>query len=196
MASKLDSLERVYFETREEWRRWLAENYARPVGIWLAFRKKRTGAARLSYDEIVEEALCFGWIDSLPRKLNDEWTQIMLTPRKPGSVWSEINRRRVEKLIAEGRMAPPGIAKVEAAKADGSWLRLEGSDSLAVPSDLAAALEAMPSARTNFDAFPPGVRKNILAWIDLAKRPSTRQARVEETARLAARNERAHQGKR
>ena len=178
---------------RAAWRRWLERNHERTTGVWLELHKKGSRSASVTYEEAVLEALCFGWIDSKPNKLDEERYKLWMAPRKPRSVWSAINKRRVEELTAAGSMAPSGLTAVETAKANGSWKALEASDALLVSEDLSAALAAVPDARSNFDGFPPGVRKQILEWINSAKRPGTRAKRVEETARLAGENIRANQ---
>jgi len=189
----LDALERVPVETRAAWRAWLAAHHATSPGVWVVTWKQGSGRPRLAYDDIVEEALCFGWIDSLPRKLDADRTMLLVTPRKPGSPWSRLNKARVARLMQAGLMTPAGLAKVEAAKRDGSWTRLDAVEALEVPPDLARALDAHRDAARNFAAFPPSAKKGILQWIASAKRPETRARRVAETARRAARNERANQ---
>ncbi|MBV9109351.1 MAG: YdeI/OmpD-associated family protein, partial [Gemmatimonadetes bacterium] len=129
---------------------------------------------------------------SVPRKLDDERAMLRISPRKPGSAWSRVNKARVERLVAEGRMTPAGMEKVEAAKRDGSWAALDQVEAMVMPPDLDAALGADPAARANFDAFPPGSRKIILGWIAAAKRAETRAGRVAETVRLAHDNVRAN----
>jgi uncharacterized protein YdeI (YjbR/CyaY-like superfamily) len=191
--TRLDDLPRLVMSSRAEWRAWLEANHDRSGSLWLVTYKKASGRPTLSNDDIVEEALCFGWIDSLPRKLDSERTMLLLSPRKPGSLWSALNKRRAERIIAAGLMRPAGLALIEAAQADGSWTALDAVEALAIPDDLAAALDARPPARTHFEAFPRSAKRGILEWILQAKRPETRARRVEETARLAERNERANQ---
>jgi uncharacterized protein YdeI (YjbR/CyaY-like superfamily) len=180
-------------KSRAEWRAWLEANHARTAGIWLVSYKKDTGKPRVEYDEAVEEAVCFGWIDSKANKLDDERSMLWMSPRKPGTGWSRSNKERVERLIAQGLMAPPGLAKIEAAKQDGTWNALDAVEALEIPADLAQALDAYPFARQNFEAFPRSVKRAILEWISTAKKPETRARRVEETARLAEENVRANQ---
>jgi len=179
--------------TRAEWRLWLENNHTRAEGVWLISYKKATGKPRFEYDEAVEEALCFGWIDSKPNKLDEERTMLWFAPRKPSTGWSGPNKSRVEKLIRDGRMSPAGLAKVEAAKRDGSWSALDQIEALEMPPDLEQALAANEKAQKNFTAFPRSVKRGILEWIASAKKPETRAKRVEETARLAAENIRANQ---
>ena len=179
--------------TRDEWRAWLERNHERPGGVWLVTYKKATGKPRVEYEEQVEEALCFGWIDSKANKLDDERSMLWFSPRKAGTGWSRPNKERIERLLAGGRMAPAGLARLEAAKADGSWNALDAVEALEVPPDLEAALAAHGEARKHWDAFPRSARRAILEWISLAKKPETRAKRVEETAHLAAENVRANQ---
>ena len=179
--------------TRAEWRSWLEQNGSRAEGIWLVSYKKDTGKPRFEYDEAVEEALCFGWVDSKPNKLDAERSLLWFAPRKRGTGWSKPNKERVERLIAQGLMAPSGLAKIEAAKQDGSWNALDAVEALEIPPDLAEALATYPAAGTNFDAFPRSVKRGILEWIVNAKKPETRAQRIAETARLAEDNIRANQ---
>ena len=179
--------------SRAEWRRWLEENHARPDGVWLITYKKETGQPRVEYDEAVEEGLCFGWVDSKSNKLDEQRSLLWFAPRKPRTGWSRPNKERVERMLAAGLMAPAGLAKVEAAKADGSWNLLDAVEALEIPPDLAEALASYPSAAANFDAFPRSARRGILEWIVNARKPETRAQRVAETARLAEDNVRANQ---
>lgn len=180
--------------SREEWRGWLEQHHTRTEGVWLISYKKAAGKPRVDYEEAVEEALCFGWVDSKGKKLDEERSLLWFAPRKPRSGWSRPNQQRIERLIAAGRMAPAGLAKVEAAKADGSWNALDAVEALEVPLDLEQAFAAFPEARRYWDAFPRSVKRGILEWISTAKRPETRAKRIEETARLATENRRANQG--
>lgn len=179
-------------KSREAWRDWLQKNHALSEGIWFVYYKKESGKPRVNYDEAVEEALCFGWIDSLPRKLDEQRSMLKFTPRKPRSVWSELNKMRIEKLIAEKRMMPPGLEKIEQAKKDGSWHTLSASDEQAkkntLPADLQKALQKNKKALENFLAFSLSYRKQFLSWIDSAKKSETRNARIQQTVLMAAAN--------
>ena len=179
--------------TLADWRAWLAANHARPEGVWLITYRPATGKTPFSYEQAVEEALCFGWIDGQANKLDDERTMLWFAPRRPGSGWARTNKARIERLIADGRMTPAGLSKIEAAQADGSWTLLDSVERLEVPDDLAAEFDKSPDARAHFDAFPPSARRMALAWIATAKRPETRAKRVAETARLAQENVRVNQ---
>lgn len=171
-----------------EWRAWLAENHASARGAWLIYRKKDGGAGGVRYAEAVEEALCFGWIDSKAKSVDAERSLVTFTPRKPGGTWAKSNKERIARLIEQGRMTPAGMAKIEQAQADGSWNLLEEMEDPTVPEDLAAAFSANEEAAQNFAAFAPGARLTYLRWIRSAKRPETRAKRVEETVRLVAQN--------
>jgi len=195
-VSSLDALEWFHSLDRPSWRGWLAEHHSTASGVWLVTYKKATGRPRIEYADAVEEALCFGWVDSLPRSIDDERSRLLVTPRKAGSGWSRLNKERVARLVALGLMAPAGLVAVERAKADGSWSALDAIEDLVEPDDLRAALDGDPAARGNWDAFPRSVKRGILEWIASAKRPGTRAKRIEETTTLAARNERANQWKR
>ncbi|MBO6574060.1 MAG: YdeI/OmpD-associated family protein [Rhodothermales bacterium] len=179
--------------SRAEWRAWLLEHHARPDGLWLINHLKASGKPRLDMEDIVEEAVCFGWIDSLPRKLDDERTMLWLAPRKPGSNWSAINKARVDRMMQAGLMHPSGIAKVEAAREDGSWSALDAVEALVVPPDLQAAFDARPGAEGHWLAFPRWSRRAMLEWLVNAKRAATRERRITEIADAAAVNQRANE---
>lgn len=182
--------------SRQAWRDWLIEHHARGEGVWLISFKKATGKPRVEYDEAVEEALCFGWIDSKPRALDEERSLLWFAPRKPGSGWSRPNKERIERATRAGLMAPAGEAKVARAKQDGSWFALDAVEALEIPPDLASALAARANAAAHFEAFPRSVKRGILEWIGNAKTAGTRDKRVFETASLAAQNLRANQWRR
>lgn len=183
----------VHPRTIVAWGRWLEKHHARSTGVWLISYKKATGLARFYYGDAVTEALRFGWVDSKPRTLDAERAMLWFAPRKAKAGWSRANQARIDRLIAEGRMAPAGLAKVDAARKDGSWTALSQVEALIVPHDLQLALDDEPNAADYFGAFPPSTRRAILEWIHNARKPETRATRVEETARLAAKNIRANQ---
>jgi uncharacterized protein YdeI (YjbR/CyaY-like superfamily) len=185
--------ERVQVESRTEWRHWLAANSAGSPGVWAVTWRKASGRPMVGYEDLVEEALCFGWIDSTGRALDDDRTMLHFTPRKPGSGWSRPNKQRIERLMAAGAMAEAGLRVVAQAQRDGSWSKLDDVENLVVPDDLAAAFGTHPGSREKWDAFPRSARRAMLEWIVQAKRAPTRAARIEETARRAARGERANQ---
>ena len=189
----LDDAPQIQAEDRATWRTWLEANHATSRGAWLVTWRPGRGRPVLEYEAAVEEAICFGWVDSRPGRVDDDRARLYFAPRKPRSAWSASNKARVERLLATGRMAPAGIAAVERARANGMWEHLDPVERLEAPGDLVEALAARPPASENFAAFPRSVRRAILEWIAAARRPETRSARIEETAALAARNERANQ---
>ena len=189
--SALDEAPQVHADDRTTWRSWLEANHATSSGVWVVTWRPRSGRQGLEYEAAIEEALCFGWVDSTAGTVDEERGKLYFAPRKPRGGWAATNKVRIERLIAEGRMAPAGLAAIERAKADGSWEVLDSVERLEVPEDLVAALGASPPAAINFAAFPPSARKNLLAWVAFAKRPETRAARIRQIAAAAARNERA-----
>ncbi len=190
---RLDELDWFHALDRPSWRAWLGDNHSSATGVWLVTWKKATGRPRIEYADIVEEALCVGWVDSQARSVDEERSRLLITPRKPGSGWSRPNKERIARLTAEGLMAAAGLAVVEAARAGGSWNALDAVEDGVEPGDLRAALDRDPAARANWDAFPRSTKRAILEWISTAKKPETRGKRIEETATLAARGERANQ---
>jgi len=183
--------ELVHLRDRAAWRRWLERNHGAAKGVWVVSWRTQTGKPRVEYDALVEEALCFGWIDGHQKPVDDELIMQLLTPRRPGSAWASSNKKRVASLEQAGAMTEAGRRVVEAAKADGSWSRYDSADALEIPTDLTAALARNAAAARNFDAFTDAAKRAILRWLIDAKRPETRAKRVGETARLAATNERA-----
>jgi uncharacterized protein YdeI (YjbR/CyaY-like superfamily) len=189
--SALDDAPLFQPEDRAAWRDWLQANHATARGVWLVSWRPRSGRPpAVDYEAAIEEALCFGWVDSTGGTLDDERGKLYFAPRKPRSPWAASNKARVERLIADGRMAPAGMAAIERAKANGAWEILDSSERLEVPDDLAAALDGRPPAAANFAAFPPSTRKMLLGWVAVAQRPATRAARIAKVADAAARNER------
>lgn len=189
---KIDEFDNFHPLTRDDWRRWLEMNHDSSPGIWFVFFKKHTGKPRVTYDESVEEALCFGWIDSLGRKFDDERSKLLFTPRKPKSVWSKPNKERVTAMIDAGRMMPSGAVKIDAAKTDGSWDTLNSSDNLEMPDDLMKAFAKNKKALEIFEGFTDSARKMILYWLGAAKRVETRIVRVEKIVLMAAKGKRAN----
>jgi len=171
---------------RRAWRRWLEQNHAIAKGAWVV-RPRRAGGSGLDYDALVEEALCFGWIDSREQPVDDERIIQLVTPRKPGSSWARSNKEQVARLT----LAEAGRRVVEVAKADGSWSRYDSAEALELPGDLVAALASNAAAAEQFDGFSDAAKRNILRWLIDAKRDETRAKRIAETVRLAAKGERA-----
>lgn len=192
MASKLDELEHVEVESRQAWRAWLMAHHTQPESVWLVTWKKHCGERHLPYEDKIEEALCFGWVDSHVRRVDEDRMKLLFSPRKPKSAWSKPNKERVERLIAAGLMQPAGLAAIERAKDNGYWSILDDVEALIEPPDLAGALDAAPEARRHWDGFGDSVKKGILWWIKSAKRAPTRDKRVAKTVAMAAEGKRAN----
>jgi uncharacterized protein YdeI (YjbR/CyaY-like superfamily) len=187
----MNGYELVHLEDRAAWRRWLDDHHASAKGVWLVSWRTQTGEPRMDYDEIVEEALCFGWIDGLQKPVDEERIMNLVTPRRRGSSWSSSNKERIARLEAAGLLADAGRRRVEEARADGSWDRYASAEALELPSDLAAALAQNVEAERNFAAFSAAGKRAVLRWLIDAKKPETRAKRIAETVQQAARNERA-----
>ncbi len=179
----------LYFNNRDDWRAWLEENHATATGIWLVHYKKHTGKVGLAYEDAVEEALCFGWIDGVLKPIDEEKFALRYSPRKRGSIWSESNKRRVTKLIKQGRMTDAGLAKVREARANGEWQKAAlRENTVNLPDDLDQALKANQEARRDFARLSPSHKKQYVYWITSAKTDKTRQRRIQETVRLVTGN--------
>ena len=178
-------------ESRAAWRAWLAAHHASERGVWLASWKRATGRPFVQYEEAVEEAICFGWIDSTVNTLDDERGLQLMTPRRPRSGWTRLNRERVARLEDEGLMTDAGRRCVEVAKGNGWWTIMDPVEDQIEPDDLVAALEDVPAARTNWDSFPPHARKQMLASIVTAGKPETRARRIAKIVSEAEQGRRA-----
>jgi uncharacterized protein YdeI (YjbR/CyaY-like superfamily) len=177
--------EELYVTNRQDWRAWLKSNHAKVKEIWLIYFKKHTGRPRIPYDDAVEEALCYGWIDSTIRRLDEDRFAQKFTPRKSKSNWSELNKKRVQKLIRQGRMTKAGMVKVEAARKNGEWdKKPPAAMTFDFPIELAKALSGSKTARDFFDSLSPSFQKQYVGWIASARKPETRQRRAEEALRL------------
>lgn len=177
-----DELEVVSAPDRGTWRAWLAANHATSPGAFLLLARRRADGGTVAYDEAVEEALCFGWIDGRQVPVDGRLVRQHFAPRRPGGTWARSNKERVERLEAAGLMTDAGRRVIEAAKADGSWTVLEELDAEGVPDDLAAALAANPVAEARFATYSPSARRAFLWWIRTAKRAETRASRIADTA--------------
>ena len=191
MVRPAENAEKVEVNTRSDLRKWLQINYLQNQGVWL-IKYKKTHKYYLSYDDIVEECICFGWIDSLPRKLDKQRTMLYIAPRKKGSNWSKANKERVKNLEIAGLIQEVGLIKIEQAKKDGSWSFLDDVEALILPEDLKQAFSENQVAQTNFETFPPSSKRGILEWIKNAKRPETRAKRIQNTVQKAAQGIRAN----
>ena len=180
-------MEEKLFDTRKDWRAWLRTHHAKKNALWLVFYKKKVNKGRMQYQEAVEEALCYGWIDSTLQRIDEEKHRIKFTPRKPKSNWSKSNKERVKRLISQGKMTKAGLTKIEAAKANGSWDKLvEFEENPAMPVELEAALSKNQKAKDHFDKMAPSHRKQYLWWISSAKKEETRLRRIHETVKRVA----------
>jgi uncharacterized protein YdeI (YjbR/CyaY-like superfamily) len=188
-----DGKKTFYAKNRKTWRNWLEKNNDKAKPVWLIIYKKDTTKKSVNYVEAVEEALCFGWIDSKANKRDEESAYQFFTKRNPKSNWSKINKERVIKLIDQGLMTSKGLETIDLAKTNGTWTALDSIENLEVPIDLKKALIQNPVAAKHFDGFPRSVKKGILEWIQNAKKEETREKRINETVSLALKNIRANQ---
>ena len=183
----------VHPRSRAEWRAWLTAHHGRGQGVWLVRSKKVADGPTLSDDDVVEEAIAFGWIDSVPKALDAQRWMLWVAPRQPGSNWSRLSKRRAARMQAAGQLTAARQAVIDRAQTDGPWTALDDVENLVVSDDLAAALTARPPALDEWQGFPRSVRRGILEWILNAKRDTTRVRRIAETARLAQQGKRANQ---
>jgi uncharacterized protein YdeI (YjbR/CyaY-like superfamily) len=181
---------RRLFRTATEWRAWLEKNHANESEVWLVYYKRTSGKTSVTHEEALDEALCFGWIDSLVKRLDAERYMQKWTPRKTDSVWSAANKARIKKLTEAGRIAAPGLAKVAAARRNGSWDKLSDIDRIGrppeIPADLKDALAGNPGVKKKFDRLAPSQKKLWAWWILSAKRPETRARRIADTLKGVA----------
>lgn len=168
---------------RAEWRGWLAANPDRSEGVWVVYRKKSSDLEGPGYDDLVEEALCFGWIDSVTRRVDEDRVIQWFSPRRPGGLWSALNKERIERLERNGLMTAAGRAAIDRAKADGSWSQTDDVDALLVPSDLEAAFDENPDARAAYERLSDSAKKQLLWAVYSAKRPETRARRLTDVIR-------------
>ena len=185
-----DAAERLHVESRAEWRDWLAAHHETSQGVWLVVWKKTTGRARPTYEEQVLEALAVGWIDGQAKTVDDERTMMWFTRRTPKSPWSASNKQRVEQLESDGLMQPAGRAAIDEAKANGMWNVFDDAERLIEPAELAILLDVDPTARANWNAYPPSVRRSALSWIALAARDDTKSQRIASIVSDASKGQR------
>ncbi len=184
-----------YAKDRKAWRGWLQKNVEKERSVWLIMYRKETSKKSIGYAEAVEDALCFGWIDSKANKRDDESSYLYFAKRNPKSNWSKSNKERVAKLIEQGLMTDKGMEVIEQAKLNGAWKALDSIDNLELPNDLKVAFNKNRKAAEHFEDFPSSVKKGILEWLQNAKRKETREKRIAETVTLAMKNIRANQYK-
>ncbi|MBC8052197.1 MAG: YdeI/OmpD-associated family protein [Sphingobacteriaceae bacterium] len=186
MQKKETEAETFYPKTRLEWREWLEENHASKQSVWLLQYKQKANKPGISWSEAVDEALCFGWIDSVRKSIGGEQFIQFFTRRKPGSVWSKINKGKVDQLIKNGMMSEAGYRSIEIAKQNGGWTILDDVEELIIPPDLELAFDSNPGSKDYYLSLSKSVKKMILQWLVLARRPNTRENRIKEIAELAA----------
>ena len=173
-------LKTFYAKDRKAWRKWLEKNHAKQPGVWLIYYKKNSGKTRVAYDEAVEEALCFGWIDSIMKPIDDEKFMQKFTPRKLKTVWSGLNKKRVEKLLARNLMTPAGLKIIESGKQNGSWTKLDHIENFEIPADLKKVFAKSKKAANWFQNLAPFKKKQVLYRLGNAKLPETRERRIQE----------------
>jgi len=187
-----DGIKTFYATSQKEWRKWLEKNHQLEKSVWLIIYKKETGIPSVYYTNAVDEALCFGWIDSKPNKRDDESYYQFFAKRNPKSNWSKVNKAKVATLLEKGLMAPAGLEAIETAKQNGTWTALDEVEAITIPKDLQQAFNNNKIGFEYFDKFPRSSKRGILEWIMNAKRTETRQKRIEETIELASKNIKAN----
>lgn len=183
---KIDELELFYAESVEDWRQWLADNHQTKKGVWLVSYRKSANVKSVNWSDSVDEALCFGWIDSVRKSIDERSYKQFFTQRKPNSGWSKINKEKVENLIANGRMTPSGLKSIELAKTNGSWNILDEVEELKIPAELLSAFDSFPGSLDYFESLSKSVKKMILHWVISAKRSETKEKRIAEIAECAS----------
>jgi uncharacterized protein YdeI (YjbR/CyaY-like superfamily) len=181
-----------YAKTQKEWRKWLEKNHQSEKSVWLIIYKKGSETPSVYYPDAVDEALCFGWIDSKPNKRDDESYYQFFAKRNPKSNWSKVNKDKVARLLEKALITPAGLEVIEIARQNGTWYALDEIEQLFIPEDLLNLLDKNKTAYKNWEGFPRSSKRGILEWISNAKRPETRQKRIEETVELAEKNIKAN----
>lgn len=172
-------------DSRKDWRKWLIKNHLSKQSVWLIYYKKKSKVTSLNWSEAVEEALCFGWIDSKAKPLDEEKFMQFFSRRKPNGTWSKINKEKIKLLTAAGLMAPAGLDIIEKAKQNGSWTILDDVEELILPKDLLKEFRSRPGSKTYFLSLSKSTRKSMLQWLVLSKLPETRQKRIKEIVERA-----------
>jgi uncharacterized protein YdeI (YjbR/CyaY-like superfamily) len=188
-----DNIKTFHAKTQKDWRKWLEKNHDNEKSVWLIIYKKESGVPSVYYPEAVDEALCFGWIDSKPNKRDEESYYQFFAKRNPKSNWSKVNKDKAARMMADGLIAPAGLEAIELAKKTGTWTALDDVDNLTVPDDMQKMLNKNKEALANWENFPHSTRRGILEWILNAKQAETRLKRITETVTLAEKNIRANQ---
>lgn len=192
-TNRPDGVLTCYASNTEHWRAWLSAHHRSEKSVWLIIFKKSSGIASISYSEAVDEALCFGWIDSKPNKRDDQSFYQYFSKRNPKSNWSRVNKEKIKRLEAANKIEAAGYEMIEQAKQTGTWTALDDVENLIVPPDLQSAFDQFSEATKHWEAFPRSAKRGILEWIFNAKRSETRAKRIQETASLAQENKRANQ---
>ncbi len=187
-----DGIKTFYAATQKEWRKWLEKNHQSEKSVWLIIYKKESRTPSVYYTDAVDEAICFGWIDSKPNKRDEESYYQFFAKRNPKSNWSKVNKAKVAKLLEKGQIAPAGLEAIETAKQNGTWTALDELEEMIIPEDLRKALDKNKMASGYFEKFPRSSKRNILEWILNAKKSETRQARIDKTVKLATDNIKAN----
>jgi uncharacterized protein YdeI (YjbR/CyaY-like superfamily) len=182
-----------YPENSNQWRNWLIKHHLQQDGVWVILYKKQANKPTISWSEAVDEALCFGWIDSIKKTLDAERSIQFFSKRKPKSTWSKINKQKVQKLIEAGKMAPTGFESIKIAQQNGSWSLLDEVEALVIPDDLEQAFTLHKGSKEYFSGLSKSLKKMMLQWIVLAKQPTTRQKRVDEIAAHAGQGQKPKQ---
>lgn len=186
----MKTTQELYVTSKDDWRKWLEKHHETERKVWLIYHKKHTGKPSIAYGDSVEEALCFGWIDSLIKRIDDEKFARKFTPRKSNSNWSEVNKKRTRKMMAEGKMTKAGWARIEEAKKNGEWFKVTPRrQELTIPSYMKKALAASQTALDNFNKLAKTHKRDYIGWITSAKREETRKRRLREAIQLLEQNE-------
>jgi uncharacterized protein YdeI (YjbR/CyaY-like superfamily) len=186
-------IETFYPRSRQEWRNWLQENHAKKQSVWLIYYKKKSNVSTILYSDAVDEALCFGWIDSKSKPIDEHRFMQFFSKRKEKSVWSKVNKEKIERLTKEGLMTNAGYEIIEKAKQNGSWNILDEAEALHIPEDLEGEFDKRPNAKLYFLSLSRSDKRNILQWLILAKRQETREKRITEIVELADKNQKPKQ---
>ncbi|MBQ4822749.1 YdeI/OmpD-associated family protein [Aquimarina sp. MMG016] len=187
----MTNLPELYFKNDGEWRTWLHENHHTTIGVYLIFYKVETKKPSMRWEEAVRVALCYGWIDSTVKRLDEERRRQYFCPRKPKSVWSKVNKNHIIELIKLELMHQSGLNSIEIAKENGSWTALDDVENGVIPDDLQKAFNRNPKAFENYQNFAPGYRKSYLYWLNQAKRQETRDKRIKEIIKYCKANEKS-----
>jgi uncharacterized protein YdeI (YjbR/CyaY-like superfamily) len=187
----LQEKEQHYFKNTSEWREWLHNNHDSSAGVYLIFYKVNSPFESMRWEEAVQVAICYGWIDSTVKKIDEHSRRQLYTPRKNKSVWSKLNKTYIEKLIADNLMHESGLTKIEIAKQNGSWTSSDAAEDLIIPEDLKFAFEQNKMAFENYQKFSPSYRKNYLHWLNQAKREETRNNRITTIIELCTQNKKS-----